>query len=277
MNYRHHFHAGNFADLLKHAVVLGLIDRLKAGTEALRVVDTHAGAGLYDLSGEMAQRSAEGAAGIGRLWTEASPPALLDQLIKVVRGFNPPGNVRYYPGSPLVCLSKLSRGDLYVGCELREDDARTLRAEIGTRHRAAHQTVVGDGFAASAALPSFRGRTLVLIDPPFERGDDYDRIIETVEAVTRRQADAAFAIWAPIKDLETFDGLLRRLEGLSLSSAYVVSTRLKSLANPMRLNGSAMIVLNAGAASDAEVDVARWIVHRLGDPEGRAEAYSLIA
>ena len=275
MNYRHHYHAGNFADLLKHALLIDLIRRLRQRGGAIRVLDTHAGAGLYDLSGEMAQKSKEASGGILALDAAGDPPALLGALLALVRDSNAGPTLRYYPGSPRIALAKLTKGDLYVGCELRPDDSDALKKASQGSIGVGRQTVYGDGYAAARAIGPFAGETLVLIDPPYEQGDDYDQVVETCAALLKRSPKAVIAIWAPIKDLETFDALLRRLEELPASSGYVLSTRLKSLANPMRLNGSAMIVLNAGSATPDEQAAAEWIVAKLGEPGGRAETYSL--
>ncbi|HEX7761878.1 MAG TPA: 23S rRNA (adenine(2030)-N(6))-methyltransferase RlmJ, partial [Caulobacteraceae bacterium] len=123
MNYRHAFHAGNFADLLKHAIVLDLMGRLTAAAGPLTVVDTHAGAGGYDLAGELARKTGEGQAGIVRLMADAGAPAVFAPLKAAVRGVNGKGqSVRYYPGSPLLIAPALRPGDRYLACEIRSDD-----------------------------------------------------------------------------------------------------------------------------------------------------------
>ena len=155
MNYRHHYHAGNFADLLKHALLIDLIRRLRERGGAIRVLDTHAGAGLYDLSGEMAQKSKEASGGILALDAAGDPPALLGALLALVRDSNAGPTLRYYPGSPRIALAKLTKGDLYVGCELRPDDSDALKKASQGSIGAGRQTVYGDGYAAARAIGPF--------------------------------------------------------------------------------------------------------------------------
>lgn len=262
LNYRHHFHAGNFADMMKHALLLALID---AGAKDLRVVETHAGAGLYDLEGEMARKSAEAEAGIGRLWTEAEPPAPLARLKAAVQAVNP-GALRLYPGSPLLALQALSPRGRYLGFELRSDDAEALSAVL-QRHGAGRGEVrVGDGYAGASAV--VRRGDLVLIDPPYEQGDDYDRAAAAAGVALGR--GAAVALWAPIKDLETLDALVRRLEALSPPSLMVAEVRLRPLVNPMAMNGSAMMLMGAPDASDAARAVGDWVVAHCGGAGARS-------
>lgn len=133
MNYRHAFHAGNFADLVKHAAILTLIDSLCARSEPLRVVDTHAGRGMYDVGGEDAARSGEAKAGIGRISQSATLPEGLSQLWEAVQQINAPGAVRLYPGSPHLIASRLRAGDSYIACELRPEEHAALAAMLRGR------------------------------------------------------------------------------------------------------------------------------------------------
>ena len=237
MNYRHAFHAGNFADLVKHAVLLQLLRRLMAEAGPLSVIDTHAGRGLYDLAGVEAKKSGEAAAGIVRLMAAADPPADFGPLIAAVRKLNGTGPLRRYPGSPWLIAEALRPGDSYLACELRPDEHAALgdlmKARRGVRTRCA------DGYDAAAEAPA-AGRTLVLIDPPFERADDYGRIVETLDGVRRRNCLATALVWLPLKDLETFDGFLRDLEDAVHASLMVGETRIRPLTDPhAKMNGCA--------------------------------------
>ena len=130
MNYRHAFHAGNFADLQKHAIVLALLKALTDGEAPLSVIDTHAGAGAYDLGGDMAQRSGEAAAGVGRLLAMDDAPAVFAPLIAAVKALNGGGSGSLYPGSPLLIARALRKTDRYTACELRPDDFDSLRRTL---------------------------------------------------------------------------------------------------------------------------------------------------
>ncbi len=265
MNYRHHFHAGNFADLLKHAVVLHILQTLKADGRPIRVVDTHAGAGVYDLGDDMAQKSGEAKSGILRLMEAERIPALLAPLVAYVRSQNSAGPIRTYPGSPHIICGYLGAVDSYLGCELRPDDYNVLRGTLsrfGTRGRVAS---FADGYATAKSLASYsQGNTFILIDPPFERGDEYACVLEATQALLRLRPRPIIAIWAPIKDLETFDGLLRDIESLRPPPTWVVQSRVRGLENPLRLNGSAMIVIGATLDVAKVHEAADWIALALG-------------
>lgn len=271
LNYRHHFHAGNFADLLKHALVLQLMDRLTQAPGSLAVLDTHAGAGLYDLEGDQARRSGEAAQGVVRLMADPFAPAQFEGLKQAVQAQNPDGGVRFYPGSPLLIARRLRPGDHYTGCELRPDDVATLTELVrpwpGARAR------LEDGYAALESWTA-RGRRLVLIDPPFERGDDYARIAASVRAALAREPATVFAIWTPLKDLETFDAFLGRIEGIEGARGLVVQARLKPLDDPLRMNGCAVVTLGDAALMAALTEPARavagWIVETSGGPGAEA-------
>jgi len=279
LNYRHEFHAGNFADLLKHAVLLALLDTLTKDARPLTVLDTHAGAGLYDLWGEAARKSGEAAEGVVRLMAEPDPPASCAPLKRAVQAANRSGGLRFYPGSPLLALDALRDGDRFIGCELRPEEHRALaRLAAGRgRRRMEIDIRLADGFSVLAEGGAGRGRRLVLVDPPFERGDDYVRILEAVGADVARGGDAVHAVWTPLKDLQTFDAFLGGVEALGRGLA--VEARLRPLTNPLRMNGCAMVLLGATAVLDAVEPPARaaaqWVTGTLGHPgaEARLERF----
>ena len=266
MNYRHSFHAGNFADLIKHALALWLVETLRPAA----VIDTHAGAGLYDLSGDAA-RSKEAEAGVARLMTADGRPTLLDALAARVAAFNPQGGVRYYPGSPLLIAEALGPDARYVGFELNPPVRELLSEALAGRDNA--EAREADGYASVVdALGA--GRSLVLIDPPFERPDDYIRAAETTLAIRARDPRAVVAIWTPLKDMETFDGFIRRLEGRA-GPTLVAEARLRPLTNPMKMNGCAMVVVNPPPGTQAAAsEICDWVVSTLGEPGGRAEVWT---
>ena len=261
MNYRHAFHAGNFADLLKHAVLLDLLGRLTGRAGPLTVIDTHAGAGIYDLSDGPSQRSREAEAGIGRLLSVPDAPGVFAPLVEAVRALSADG--RLYPGSPRLAASALKAGDRYIGCELRADDLGHLRSVL--KGAAGVQLLQTDGYAVAASrTPEAPAKALVLIDPPFERPDDYAQITRALAAVLRRNPGAVCAVWLPIKDLETLDAFQRGLAGLPARGA-MVETRLRPLDDPMKMNGCAMLLLNPpDGAIDAAGLAAEWIARTLG-------------
>lgn len=275
MNYRHHFHAGNFADLLKHGLVLHLVSRLAQGEAPLSVFDTHAGAGAYDLEGTEAKRSKEAEAGVMRLMAADAPPAL-QPLRKAVAAFNPSDGVKVYPGSPVLIARALRPGDRYVGCELRPDDQADLAKRL--RRWPSASAKLADGYEALEDWAAADTR-LVLIDPPFERADDYVRTVQAVREVIGSGRPTVFAIWTPLKDLETFDAFLGGLEDIEGLNGLIVQARLKPLTDPMRLNGCAMVLLGDPALLEAleapARDIATWIVEALGQEGGVARVERL--
>lgn len=272
MNYRHSFHAGNFADLVKHALVLRLLAEQQAAG-SVTVIDTHAGAGLYDLTGDAA-RSREAEAGVLRLMTAADRPPAIEALAEEVAALNPSGEVRLYPGSPLLVARALRAGDRYVGFELNPPVQDLLVEALKTHPRA--QAVEGDGYALAEAQARRVKAPLVLIDPPFERPDDYLRAAETGASIARRDPDAVVAVWTPLKDMETFDGFVRRLQGAGVRRALMAEARLRPLDNPMKMNGCAMTVLNPPpGAEPAAREICGWVASELGEAGARAEVWSL--
>jgi 23S rRNA (adenine2030-N6)-methyltransferase len=271
LNYRHAFHAGNFADLVKHAALLQLLERLTADGP-LSVIDTHAGRGLYDLQGGEAQKSGEAAAGIVRLMATTDAPAAFAPLTAAVRRLNGAGQVRRYPGSPWLIAETLRPHDSYLACELRAEEHAALRQVLKDKPNV--RTRCADGYDA-AARETPAGRALVLIDPPFERADDYARIAETVAAVCARNPAAALMVWLPLKDLATFDAFLGDFEDAVDAPALVAETRMRPLADPMKMNGCALVLVNAPEGFDEPLDaVCRWTAETLGEA-GEGRVYSV--
>lgn len=272
MNYRHTFHAGNFADLVKHAGVLHWLAMLQGAAPRLQIIDTHAGAGAYDLEGEAAVKSGEARAGIARLMADAAAPPAFDALKSAVRALNPSGGARLYPGSPLLIAKALRPDDRYLGCELRPDDHALLSQTLAPHRNAASQK--GDGYAAASGAIDAASRPLVLIDPPFEAADDYPRIVQTTAAVLARRNDASLAIWTPLKDLETFDALLRGLE--PHGALTVAEARLRPLTDPMKMNGCAMLFINPPLGLTTALDqIVQWVAANCGGQGAAGKVWTL--
>lgn len=207
MNYRHAFHAGNFADVFKHAVLARLIDYLKRKDAPFRVVDTHAGIGRYDLQASEATRTGEWQGGIARLMAQSLAPdaeALLTPYRSAIEALNPDGGLRYYPGSPLVSRHLLRKQDRLTALELHPQDADTLRTVFAGDHQA--RVIELDGWLAMGAhLPPKEKRGLVLIDPPFEQPGEFERMAEGLTTAYRRWPGGIYAFWYPIKDMEAVE------------------------------------------------------------------------
>lgn len=268
MNYRHVFHAGNFADLLKHAVLLEVLSQAKAQSRGpLTVIDTHAGAGVYDLEGDASRRTGEAVA-IFKLMNDATAPAVFEPLKAEVRRLNKK-DLRFYPGSPLLIAHALRPRDQLMACETNRDDFELLRETL--RSPAGAFAMREDGWElVRLRTPRAPAPVLVLIDPPYEAANDPDRAADAVSQILGRNVGAVVAVWMPIKDLATFDSMLLKLEEAARGLPILVAEgRLRSLDDPLRLNGCAMIVVNPTKDLEEKAgQAAEWIVGALGDGAG---------
>jgi len=231
-SYRHAFHAGNHADVLKHTVLIATLDHLLEKDAALTVVDTHAGAGLYRLDGDYADTSGEAAQGLLRLL--APPPAVvpkkgatkeaeaplanaLARYLSVIADFNPKGGAKIYPGSPFIVQHLLRDHDRLKLFELHPTDARTLAANIAQLEAGRQIAVMSeDGFgSATKFLPPPSRRALVLCDPSYEIKSDYARVLDFVDGALKRFATGTYAVWYPIIPRPEAHDLPRRLKTMA--------------------------------------------------------------
>lgn len=242
MNYRHAFHAGNFADVVKHAVLSLLLGHMKRKETPFAVFDMHAGAGVYDLWGDAAGRTGEWQDGIARLVAEPDLPELADYL-QVVRSLNAPGELRIYPGSPLLIRRLMRPQDRLVLAELHPEDARLLKGnfagdpQVAVHHRDAYEALKG-------LLPPPERRGLVLIDPPFEVKDEFHRIQRGLAQAVKRWANGVYAVWYPIKDRPPIDAFHQALAALPVSSILAAELLIHPDDYPARLNGCGLAILN---------------------------------
>jgi 23S rRNA (adenine2030-N6)-methyltransferase len=250
MNYRHAFHAGNLADVLKHAVLARILTHLGDKAAAFRVIDTHAGAGLYDLASEPATRTGEWRDGIGRLIDATLPDAiraLLAPYLAVVAAANAGGGLRRYPGSPLIALGLMRPQDRLVACELEPGAAAALAAQL-RRDRRARAVKIDGWIALNAYVPPKERRGLVLIDPPYEDKHEFARLAEAVAAAQRKWATGIFLLWYPIKDRSGPDRLAAALRRSATSKVAPGILRAELAWAPDdasgRLNGTGLIVVN---------------------------------
>lgn len=245
MNYRHAFHAGNFADVFKHTVLIALLDALKAKPTPFCYVDTHAGRGDYDLHGSEATRTGEAGDGIKRLANADTLPPLLDEYVALVRSCNTGPELLRYPGSPQIARLRMREIDRAVLCEVQDDEAAALKALLRDDARfAVHQR---DGYAAlKAFLPPKERRGLVLIDPPFEAQEQEFRLIEAaLDEGRRRWPTGIYAVWYPIKLREHIVPFHRWLAGSGFDKVLAAELLLHPDNSGLRLNGCGMAIVNA--------------------------------
>jgi len=197
LSYRHGFHAGNPADVFKHTVLLQLIRAMQQKDKGIRFIDTHAGPALYDLESEAAQKNREFERGIGRLWTDGPSAALQADYLTQIEARNPHGELRFYPGSPLLVRTLLRPQDELVLCELHPTEQRALSERFaGDRHVRVH---AGDGYSALAQyLPPPTGRGMVLIDPAFELKSELDDMTAAMRRARKLFGHGVYVIWYPV-------------------------------------------------------------------------------
>lgn len=246
MNYRHAFHAGNFADVVKHVVVTRLVEYLKRKDKAFRVVDTHAGAGLYDLTASEAQRSGEWRAGIGRLMdagVASKAGELMRPYLDAVAASNPRGGIKRYPGSPALIRHLLRKQDRLTAIELHREDARRLSGLFEGDFQV--RTIELDGWLSLGAhLPPKEKRGLVLVDPPYEEPGEFQRLLDGLLTAHRRWPGGIYALWYPIKDREAMAGLRGGLRRSRIARILDIRFDMRTPSSPPRLDGGGLIVVN---------------------------------
>lgn len=240
MNYRHAYHAGNHGDVLKHAALTAVVQRLHDKPSPVFMLDTHAGIGVYDLAGVEAGKTGEWQGGIGAVLS-ADPPAL-EPYLALVRRLNPERHLARYPGSPAIAAALMRPGDRLLLCELHPDDAQALR-RWGRSERgvAIHQR---DGYEAIGAfLPPREKRGLIIVDPPYEATDEYERLADAVVNGHRRWPGGRWLIWHPVKDRAPVWKLEEALLAGGITSA-ISAELLVAPADGVSLAGSGVILVN---------------------------------
>jgi 23S rRNA (adenine2030-N6)-methyltransferase len=246
MNYRHAYHAGNFADVHKHVVLARILTHLKQKPAAFRVIDTHAGAGRYDLSSPEASRSGEWRNGIGLIWQAQQSVALnsfLAPYLDTLSALNPDGRLLHYPGSPLL-VARLTRSqDRLIACEIEPQSFGLLRAAL--RGESGAKALAIDGWAALRAyVPPKERRGVVLVDPPFEETADFRRLSATVAAAHGKWPTGIYCVWYPIKERHEPDALALRFRKLGMPNILRSELLLGEASTDSGLVGSGLIIVN---------------------------------
>lgn len=258
MNYRHAFHAGGFADVVKHIIVMRIVEYLKLKHAAFRVIDTHAGIGRYDLTSDEAKRSPEWKEGIQRLFNKGLPEdakALAQPYLDVVRAENKKGNALVaYPGSPLLVRKLLRPQDRLSAIELHPADAETL----GTLFAGDIQTrvIALDGWLALGAhVPPKEKRGLVLVDPPFEEEGEFERLVGGLVKAHRRWAGGIYALWYPLKEPREINAFIASLKASAIPRVLRVELTIDAATTPPKLFGTGMIIVNPPFVLEEELKV----------------------
>ena len=240
MNYRHSFHAGNSADVVKHCLLIALIQALQQKESALTLIDTHAGCGLYDLDGEEARRTGEATQGVLRAFADANP--LLDDYRGAVRAVNVGAEPRLYPGSPRFLAQLLRPQDLLILNEKHPEDAYSLRGVMRDTSAAVHER---DAYELWLAMvPPRTPRGVVVVDPPYEQTDERTRITATLAAAHRKWAHGVTVIWYPLKERPTHAQWKHKLRRLGIPKFLSVEHWLYDRDQPGIYNGAGLFIIN---------------------------------
>ena len=272
MNYRHAYHAGNFADVVKHVVLIGVLDHLGHKASPYFYLDSHAGCGSYLLSATETQRAGEYREGVLRVLEAPAPPPAVARYLDLVRELGVEGSLLVsYPGSPRIALACMRGDDRAALVESQPREAQALRAELRGDHRAAvHER---DGYEALLGLlPPREKRGLVLIDPPYEQPDEFERLHEALRAALRVWPAGIFIAWYPIKQGGMAGRFLARMAASGIRRQLLVELSVQRDDTPVGLNGGGLLLVNPPWQLDERLAAALpWLHARLA-PDGRGRA-----
>lgn len=267
LSYRHSFHAGNHADVLKHTVQSLIIESLKEKEKPFLYLDTHSGAGRYQLTGEHAEKTGEYLEGIARIWEQADLPEELTPYMNIVRQLNDNGRLRYYPGSPLLAKYLLREYDKLVLTELHSSDYPLLRTEFSRDSRA--QVSKEDGYQQlKSKLPPHSRRGFVLMDPPYEMKSDYEAVVKGVVEGYKRFATGTYAIWYPVVLRQQIKRMVNQLEATGIRKILQIELAVRPDSDQRGMTASGMIVINPPWKLEQQMkNVLPWL-HKTLVPEG---------
>jgi 23S rRNA (adenine2030-N6)-methyltransferase len=256
VNYRHAFHAGGFVDVMKHAILVRLVEYLKLKPAAFRVIDTHAGIGRYSLTGDEARRSPEWLDGVGRLLQAELPPpakALLQPYLDIVGAENPNGTLARYPGSPLIVRKLFRPQDRLSALELHPADYRKLR-DLFAGDVQVRVTELDGWLALNAYLPPKEKRGLVLVDPPFEEPGEFARLAEGLAKAHRKWEGGLYALWYPLKDPREVNAFIADLKATGIARMLRAELTVSPPAAGT-LYGSGLVLVNPPFTLEAELNI----------------------
>lgn len=277
LSYRHAFHAGNHADVLKHFVLLQILAHAAQKDKPFWYIDTHAGAGMYALDKGYAKQNAEFDSGISRLWDKHELPAALADYVALVKRLNPSGELRRYPGSPACAQELLRKDDRMRLFELHPNDSKLLRQAFlaGDRQVLSRHVLIEteDGFAGiKALLPPPSRRAVVLIDPPYEEKRDYQRVVQSLKDSLQRFSTGTYIVWYPMLQRPEPQQMLDKLKKLGLNSWLHVALKVQTPAlDGFGMHGSGLFVVNPPWTLPGTLsEVMPYLAQTLGQDSGAA-------
>lgn len=265
--YRHHFHAGNFADAAKHVILVSLLQSLKKKEKPFYFHDCHGGIGLYDLDAEQAQKNREFDGGVGQIWKSIDAPEAVSEYLQLVKQFNPDGALRYYPGSPRLGRALLRDNDRMAVTEFNIHDFDTLKQEFRRDSQAAiHHQDAYQGL--KALLPPKERRGLVLIDPPYELKDEYTNLVKGLAEAHKRWATGIYAIWYPLMSRSIRETFLQQIIETGIRRVLLVELMLERLGEERKMCGTGMLIINPPWQLDEQLNhEMHWLWQQLS-PNG---------
>ena len=268
------FHAGNFADVFKHALLARLLIGLSAKDKPYLYLDTHAGIGHYDLTHSWAQKAREYENGIAKVWQASDAPPAIEPYLSIVRDLNPNGTLRHYPGSPLIAKRFLRAGDRMALAELNKVDHEELQSVLARQKRVAVELM--DAYEAlKAYVPPPERRGLVLIDSSFDRAREFDRIVKAVKEAHARWATGVYAVWYPLMEPVAISDFLGSLQRSGIRKILRLEIEVRERDETGIIPGCGMLVINPPWHFDADAKaIVQWLAKKLvvsGAPRARVE------
>ncbi len=263
LSYRHSFHAGNFADVLKHTVQTLIIEALKQKPKAFVYVDTHAGAGKYSLFSKYSSKNAEYKEGIEKIWQAQNPPKELMTYLNIIKDLNPDGQLKIYPGSPLVAHKLMSKHNRLELSELHPTDHAILEQEFN--HLRSINVVQKDGYKhLNAILPPIQRRGLILIDPPYELKEEYNDVIKNIKKAHKLFATGIYAIWYPVVSRHNTERFYNQFKNSGIKNILRLELNIKEDSDEHGMTGTGMIIINPPWKLAQQMQQALpWLVEKL--------------
>jgi 23S rRNA (adenine2030-N6)-methyltransferase len=268
LNYRHVYHAGNFADVVKHAVLTLSLLYLQRKDKGFLVLDTHAGKGLYQLDDPQALKTGEARDGIGRVLSASNPPAQLAAYMRVIGDVRARSGSASYPGSPLIAASLLRPQDRLVAFELQPSEAKALTATLAPFRRA--RVIAEDGYhALKSQLPPPERRALVLVDPPFELDSEFLEIAKALEGAVTRFPTGLYLVWLPLKERKAIDAIYGEIQTANISDVTALEWHVRDPIAGAGLTGAALLMINAPFTLQTDLSaVMPWLMRVLAQGPG---------
>ncbi|MGY0219324.1 23S rRNA (adenine(2030)-N(6))-methyltransferase RlmJ [Endozoicomonadaceae bacterium StTr2] len=276
LSYRHAFHAGNFADVLKHAVLHLTMEHMVRKDKAMTCIDTHAGAGMYRLQGDHAQKTGEYQEGIAKLWQRDDLPEALQPYIDHIKQLNPGNTLKTYPGSPAITQSWLRRDDNFYLYELHPNDHKLLNRQFERRKKV--RVAQSDGYhALKALLPPPSRRGMVLIDPPYELKTDYQQAIKAIQNGYQRFSTGTYMVWYPVVKRGFIDDMVKQIQRSQMRNVLQIELCIQPDNNEFGMTGTGMLVVNPPWKLKQQMEeVLPYLVKHLGSADSSFSLKQLV-